>query len=314
MPALPPDLPEELRPRLLVFLSADVVGSTALKQPNRTAKSGEEAVDWLLIFDEFYQTARRALRRHWGDLVFRQEDATAVAHNLGPAPVFWKTVGDEVIFYKELQDSRQIHGVLEAWLLTIDSIRAFFRTHNDVLNKTGQDVLDLKSTVWTAGFPRKNKQVRVIPATGKDIMQELPTEEAFDFIGPNIDIGFRLASYSSHQKMVVSMDVAYMLSLTMADETVASRSKEVFYDGRVFMKRRLQRQEISGILDRYIAGGQFRADRSVCPESHQRKERPHDVHDILQRTLFRLHSYTLYLERSRAQAEQATGYIYRLAD
>jgi hypothetical protein len=243
--ALPDNLPDELQPKLLLFLSADVVGSTALKQPDvrrgdkdaTTADPEARTVDWLRLIDSFYQKMGDSLRSHWDQLCREQPNEDAMEQWLGPAPVFWKTIGDEIVFYKVLKDSLQVHGVLECWIRTLASIRAFFADNATELTSAGQEPLDVKSTVWCAGFPRRNKQVIIRRASGQSILdQNVEDITTVDFIGPGIDIGFRLSSLSSVQKMVISLDVAYILAQSSPHKSIRDTDLPVYYDGRMPLK------------------------------------------------------------------------------
>lgn len=59
--------------------------------------------------------------------------------------------------------------------------------------------LQIKGTGFTAGFPIENKEL-VLP------------DSAIDFIGPDIDIGFRIAKASRPGRMAVSMDLSDILA------------------------------------------------------------------------------------------------------
>ncbi|KPF88653.1 hypothetical protein IP81_17865 [Novosphingobium sp. AAP83] len=253
------DLPDALTPKLLIFLSADVIGSTALKQPDRNKRfspgsaeanvdieplSVVDPIDWLALFREFYARMASSLARQWlsyeDGLKNRPGGAECVENFLGSAPVFWKTVGDEVIFYKELTGSAQIHAVIECWILALNEIRAYFDSQNAVIEAANAQCLDVKSSAWIAEFPRRNREVALPYLPGSMV-----TEPAFspngkssptDFIGPGIDIGFRISSLATSQKLVLSLDVAYILAKSRPDAFIAKRSRPIYYDGRFFFK------------------------------------------------------------------------------
>lgn len=256
---LPADLPDHLRPRLLLFLSADVVGSTALKQPDRggtrrrlrrgvRVESQERQLDlnWLVIFEAFYTRIAQASRKHWKALVLQFKDKKERNCYAGDCPVFWKTTGDEVIYYKVLTDSRQIHLVIEWWKRTIHSVRNTLDQYSLRLEEAGLDPLDVKATVWSAGFPRRNKRILddygleaslVPPKRRKAVNPPLKDKGSYyDFIGPGIDIGFRIASLSSTQKMVISLDVAYILAQAFFKKGIGLEREEIYHDGRMLLK------------------------------------------------------------------------------
>jgi len=212
------DAPHPLmHPALRLFLSADIVGSTPLKQPFDINEEDPERQRtysvWRDIIQLFYETiSDEFIKKAW--LLCATEDATKIFNVspeeiseetfLGPAPEVWKTIGDEVIFVKEITSDVQIWFVLAAWLRAVEFTR-------DRLEEEQSDtgaVLDLKLTAWLASFPVRNailfdpfKQTK-----GKYHVQ--------DYIGPGIDVGFRIAKWASASKFSVSLDVAYFLSAT----------------------------------------------------------------------------------------------------
>lgn len=268
---LPAGLPHHLHPRLLLFFSADVVGSTALKQADRAAAIPTEArdakaedpdrrleVDWLQIFETFYARIAESTVKHWKALKELCRDEVELNRYVGECPVFWKTNGDEVLYYKVLTDSRQVHFAIEWWKRTIHSVRNSLDQYRGVLEGAGLKPLDLKATAWTAGFPRRNKRIHSAyglqtSVDGSDKAAQANakskgrsrralqgpkegTESYYDFIGPGIDIGFRISSLSSTQKMVVSLDVAYILALAQFKVGAGFRREGIYYDGRTSLK------------------------------------------------------------------------------
>lgn len=267
---LPADLPDHLQPRLLIFLSVDVVGSTALKQPDRhlvAAASAPEVpmsdsdrrleVNWLAIFEVFYARVAEGAGKHWRNLV-EEYDESERDEYAGPCPIFWKTNGDEVLYCKLLTNSRQIHFVIEWWKRTIHSVRNSLDQYKGLLKEAGLEPLDIKATLWTAGFPRRNKRLQSAygletrvdgfppanaPATPpadeagfEGGLADARPRERYDFIGPGIDIGFRISTLSSTQKMVVSLDVAYILAKAPYKSGTGVKREPLYYDGRIPLK------------------------------------------------------------------------------
>lgn len=64
------------------------------------------------------------------------------------------------------------------------------------------DHLDVKGTAWLAGFPVNNVE----------IISNDDSQNSVDYIGPSIDIGFRLTKFSNPGKFVVSIELAYLLT------------------------------------------------------------------------------------------------------
>lgn len=226
------EIPDSHQPRLKLFLSADIVGSTAYKQPlDFSSASAERHTHWFHRVRSFYKTVVEAFAEH----TVRWEGAarlglTASGRDyVGPRPRLWKTVGDEVIMWKELTDWVQLWAMLGAWLQTIDAARTVLKANP----MPGFGDLDVKSTAWLAEFPVRNKVVldtvsvdrntrrrynkRLLDFyTWDSLAQRAPPPglkgATIDFIGSGIDVGFRIGALSTSSRMAVSLDVAYLLA------------------------------------------------------------------------------------------------------
>jgi hypothetical protein len=237
------ELPEFLKPRLRLFLSADIVGSTALKQALFGAKSKpDQRALWVSKIQGFYFEAAKA----FFDRCTEMCSDPAAGQIFGEQPRLWKTIGDEVLFVKNLTDHRQVALVLECWKSAVDQMRSF-------LKKDGSR-LDIKSTAWTAGFPFRNSEVAVssdssLASTetgewfveGGRILNQFYRDGSvkdvqIDYIGPSIDVGFRLTSFSSSRKFVISVEVAYILAVSAPSAFTSDCIRQVFYDGSHSLK------------------------------------------------------------------------------
>jgi hypothetical protein len=236
--------PEFLKPRLRLFLSADIVGSTSLKQvgskPDGAGDSGN-GPSWFSAIQGFYFEAVRAFLGAWER---RKADSRDAVNLHGESPVLWKTIGDEVLFTKVITDHRQLAVTLDCWMQATREMREFLKRESPSL--------DVKCTAWTAGFPYRNREIAVdrrfssprgeIDDYHKENGRLLgahyanPTASAvvIDYIGPSIDLGFRLTGYSSNRKMVVSVDIAYILSRTNDDDEAPTR--DLHFDGTYPLK------------------------------------------------------------------------------
>ncbi|MBD3760328.1 hypothetical protein O4H52_04155 [Sphingomonadaceae bacterium G21617-S1] len=246
-------VPDRLHPTLKLFLSADIVGSTALKQPFDLDKpdDADSFRLWSSTIKNFYVEMTKAfLREQWDQrkvdvakaLYLDDREAASAKHLLGPPPVIWKTIGDEIIFTKDLTDDLQIWIVLEAWLAATTRVRNSLRT----LGVGRGAVLDLKSTAWLAGFPVRNHTVYG-PSTGEDSSRA----GNVDYIGPAIDIGFRLCQLSTAQRFHLSVDVVYFLSSTTAFSS--------YDDGlrRYLLARPGRVEEQFGTIQVYFGGTEY---------------------------------------------------------
>ena len=187
---------------LLIFLSVDIVGSTAYKNTHK----GKQVLEWLPVFKAFHENFPIKLRR-----ILDQENHDYRPHGfngkIGEVKL-WKSLGDELIFYFKLSNSD------EAVYLILCFIEAI-QTYTTTLKKTKNE-LSLKGTAWIAGFPVKNAKI-------------ISSDNYIDFIGPSIDIGFRLSKLATERKFIVSCDLAWILA-------VKTSEINYYYDGKQGLK------------------------------------------------------------------------------
>lgn len=233
-------------PRLRIFLSADIVGSTSLKQSTQRRSeireidaAREQNPKWFTIIQGFYHSAAQNLIAEW--LKWKEKAKQTEQDYYGPNPRFWKTAGDEIIFTKIVTDHRQVRVIIACWLTAIEKIRDFL--------KKEKSNLDVKCTIWMAGFPIWNQEIAVNKSPensdidqgnffisngnllNKYYNQESDNDLIIDYIGPSIDTGFRLSSLSTTRKMIISVDVAFIISLTDQSKPKGMRNVSIFFDG-----------------------------------------------------------------------------------
>lgn len=187
--------------KLLLFLSADIVGSTAYKHNNRESQGRPQP--WLQFFKDFYQEFPSCVRSY--SLKGQPHNATS--------PHVWKTAGDELLFVVEVGCHTQV----------LDYIYAFKQAMAEYAHgiKSKKLPLDIKGCAWVAGFPVINAEVR--PDGGSE-----------DYIGPLIDAGFRLAKYSSPRKFILSVEAALLALVAM--ENPAAPNLTFYFDGKEVLK------------------------------------------------------------------------------
>lgn len=229
---------ESLRPKLRLFMSADIVGSTAFKQ-----RPGHEFNhQWFSIVRSFYTVAERFFELRWAQMINEFRESECVRNMGQETPALWKTIGDEVLFTKDIADPREALICMSVWLRVLDDLR-------DLLKKAGS--LDLKSSAWLADFPIRNREILLRATSANQVtgvadkrQAELPSdataaieeEEDFewendrlfedfkknspdvsrDFVGQSIDTGFRVGTAATSRKLMLSVELAHMLSLECA--------------------------------------------------------------------------------------------------
>lgn len=240
------DCPEFLKPRLRMFMSADIIGSTAQKQSHLGALGDSLSfggVSWFTTIQGFYFEAQQSMRAEWEGLqaIFSPSSPEC----FGEAPILWKTVGDEVLFTKLVTDHRQVAVTLQCWIRALNAMREFLVRDNSRLG--------VKSTVWLAGFPFRNKEVVL---SGESFSKKEPIENYYrengiilnklyagnakdvivDYIGPSIDTGFRLTGHATARKLILSIEVAYILAHTSPVKGGPIQEIRLRYDGQIQLK------------------------------------------------------------------------------
>ena len=167
---------------LRLFLSADLAGSTAFKQSGKLD-------EWQKYFREFYRQLPALLRQKLVGGRFKGIEL----------PV-WKLIGDEIVFSAPLSRWDQSHRCVAAFRAAVVEFR-----QRTIAATDGR--LDVKCAGWTAGFPVGN------------ICVESPADLPPDYIGPGMDIGFRLVKAAVPRRMLLSVELAWLLSLPRSDPT-----------------------------------------------------------------------------------------------
>lgn len=220
------DWPPELQPKEIMFFSVDLVGSTAAKQHPIAPEEGVimDNSRWFSDIQSFYLQSVSFFLDEFEANGPIKADKNSYAQDI-KTPNLWKTQGDEVLFWAEVTDTRQVILYIEAWRSAIVRLKQAMRPAN----------LDFKAAAWIAHFPWRNRmlfssKVGALDTT-RDRRQDtnlqlvqtyftgLGDEERSsqfglvpDFVGPGIDIGFRLAAQATHRRLVISTDIAYMIA------------------------------------------------------------------------------------------------------
>ncbi|AWK88494.1 hypothetical protein [Azospirillum thermophilum] len=246
-------IPKFLHPRMRLFMSIDLVGSTALKQsgsfPIQAPNDGDRMTDagsrWFVEITKFYTEFQAKFARHW------QHYCSAVASEpmqpTGETPQLWKSNGDELIYVMEITTAKECAATVICWLRSGKEYRRQLRDKGSSL--------DVKMAAWVAGFPVVNSEVIFQPPSdiqtveSEDEIPELVHYDlldrwhsgdegrrglSIDYIGPSIDTGFRVASKATPRKFTLSLETAFILSLPQMQRDM---NDIVFrYDGRETLK------------------------------------------------------------------------------
>lgn len=249
--------------RLRLFLSVDLVGSTAFKaSTSETESPSEPYPEWVTKFRHFYREFpnifasrySRALNAHDGHDFYQT-----------CAPSVWKTIGDEILFCCRIQSYEHLSACITAFLGSLDD-------YGRILDRDGKR-MDVKGAAWIAAFPAPNVTVEVgrnavDQANAADQIEEAlelsadTTPGDFDFLGKQIDGGFRTAKNAAPHQCALSIELAWLLADAVHSEVL---SVKFSYHGR---------QTLKGVIhDRPYPIVTIDAERSLARREVRKHER-----------------------------------------
>lgn len=167
-------------PAIRLFLSTDVAGSTEFK----TGSARRNGTGWLDVFRDFF--------RNFPIVMIGQVGMEFLARDDLPEVAVWKFMGDETIFACEPASGEEVTLLLRAHLGAMAAYEAEYLADLP---------LRLKGSAWLARFPSPNIEIEV-PELGRG-----GATAQTDFIGPDIDLGFRLGKFAWPATVTVSLDL-----------------------------------------------------------------------------------------------------------
>lgn len=183
---------------LKLFCSIDIIDSTAFK--NKHLLKSYSCQEWFLFFRDFYDSFRTTLQQSYDTLI---EGSSIGKDSEFCYPYQWKNIGDEIVFFTDILRYEHLIVHIDAFKKTIEQF-----------NKDSSKQLKVKGTSWLAGFPVVNA-ILDHKNDEKNVKNSIEKKLEIDFIGPSIDLGFRIAKFSTHRKFVISVDLAYVLLCTL---------------------------------------------------------------------------------------------------
>jgi hypothetical protein len=238
-----------IKPRLRIFLSVDLIGSTQYKIAQTHGDSSahtsvEDESWWPNVLMAFYTDFQKKFLENWQEWVAIANGWSEV--KIGSPPKLWKALGDELLFSKICIHQNEVWGIIQVWRKTVNDFKRTWKYHP----------LKFKSGAWLVGSPVRNWEVAFlrdpVDETEIPIMDDRQAYNFhllnqyysdtnkrkidIDFVGPSMDCGFRLLSKADERKFVISADLAYILR--QSQEACGSKFKsdnypaiEYYFDG-----------------------------------------------------------------------------------
>lgn len=185
----------------VLFFTFDIVNSSSYKTINYYG--------WSLVIDNVITELRSMVRNK----ITRAE--------------VWRVLGDEVIFIVDVCDidaifeyTSAIYDILTAFVENIedgsffDKIENFSASMVDLMKL--ENIISLQACAWIAAVTDK-REIKDQPYDGYienlfEIIEESGNIKFYEFIGIDIDTGFRLSKQTREKRLALSFELAYMLS------------------------------------------------------------------------------------------------------
>jgi hypothetical protein len=218
--------------RIRVFLAVDLAGSTAFKAKQSSAS-------WIRVFRAFYSNFLKHFQSIYVEYCESHEEC-APYKDPDFHPKIWKTVGDEIIFVNRIQSQFHLFAYVHAFDQTL-------RRYKEILkSKDSTRDLDVKGNGWIASFPFPNQTVKVYDPGDSEAEDEISDEKyeaeadinpaAYDFLGPGIDAGFRIAKNSLPGFFTLSPMLAWLLCRANTNRVYSKFGFKLEYRGDNILK------------------------------------------------------------------------------
>lgn len=186
-----------------LFFSLDIVNSTFFKNKIST---------WADVFSKFFKFCRQE-----------------VINELFSDAKVWKMVGDEILFYMPVSSQEEIYNapqkVYDLMSNSIDLILEY--------EEEAKGVLSVKATMWIA-YAEDIEASEDHKKYENIIMKERVIDSVtLDFLGPDIDIGFRVAKFASQKKLAIDAKLACLLTKLetgLSENSISESMRIVSYE------------------------------------------------------------------------------------
>lgn len=166
-----------------IFVSFDIINSTNWK--NYDPK-------WPKVLQQFFTVSHEMLIKTLSD-------------DPHIALYIWKTVGDEILFSIQIKKSHQISRVINDLHKLQSDLKSFLEDQT----KPNRPI-SLKSTSWCALLSDISDKFDYETKLGHNYRVDF--QGKIDFLGPQIDQGFRISKYSVENSLLISFDLAYLFA------------------------------------------------------------------------------------------------------
>lgn len=192
---------------IYMFFSFDLENSTKFKEsfPH----------NWSYLIEFFYELVKNTFKSNLvNQKILREEDDEQL--------IFWKIIGDEISFYKKIDSLEEPFYSVKAVDYTLQDVYDQLCSNKDLTDENDKDIIksniDIKASIWIAKCETncngtKSNKIYVNCFKEYDSRYNELGEKVkeLDFLGPDIDEGFRIGKYCGKRKVTVSAKLAYLI-------------------------------------------------------------------------------------------------------
>lgn len=189
------------QPEVFLLASFDLVNSTALKEIHER---------WWDVIDSFYEISVSTIKTE--------------SEPKKLAPSVLKYIGDEVIWYFPISNVIELRDAVSVLARSLHLVVDELYQKHPQDHKYLKKFISVKGTAWlvpakTVGKDQKmdeednetGRQFRNVRTKKIYINDDRLLADSTDFLGPDVDIGFRISKYSDKYKMTLSANLALCL-------------------------------------------------------------------------------------------------------
>lgn len=185
---------------IYVFLSFDLANSTAYKNLNPF---------WTDTFRLFREYSSKVMKEYFRKKIDSDETENQYCDLKW---YVWKNLGDEIIYMFPNPDFTELQKLPDTCCSVLDKIDKSLATPT----KNSSVKVSVKATLWLAEIEEKDLSFdknSEPPYSERNINISVQDNNHYmiDFLGPDIDTGFRLSHYSNHNKITIDARLAWIL-------------------------------------------------------------------------------------------------------
>lgn len=191
---------------ICLFFSFDIVNSTMYKSRER---------NWIIVIETLLNTIRDSV------MLGKKGDPEI------PDVKLWRTIGDEIVFVVDVNSVEELENYIESIgsitrtiegkLLKGSFLQELQDKYSDNIKFSNQyinEYLSVKSAAWITIINGDSERATEYNDTVKFEYQSTKKGEQppIEYLGQDMDMGFRLKNYTRQGRLVISFDIAYILS------------------------------------------------------------------------------------------------------